>query len=75
MMELTKMVLHGRSGGGGWVGVGLKCFLFVPCLLYYIPALLFSELVLRALCSITRNTAAHPAQQNNIQPTSHLDTT
>lgn len=36
---------------------------------------IISWAVLRALCSITGNTAAHPPQQNNIQPTSHLDTT
>lgn len=38
-----------------------KYFSFVPCLVYYILVLCIFWGVLRALCSITGNTTAHPS--------------
>lgn len=55
----------------GWMGKYFLCALLA--VLHSGP--IISWAVLGTLCSITGNTAAHPPQQNNIQPTSHLDTT
>lgn len=56
-------------------GSEMKIFSFVPCLLYYILALLFSELHWEPYVQLLETQQLTPPQQNNIQPTSHLDTT